>query len=72
MSRLEVMNEADKTKEKTNTLYKHGFTLMDISEQKYLIIADHEGFNNSCFVAKGETELDAFIGELSNDEEESK
>ena len=46
--------------------------LIDISEQKYLIIADHEGFNNSCFVAKDETELDAFIGELSNDEEESE
>ena len=72
MSRLEVMNEADKTKEKTNTLYKHGFTLMDISEQKYLIIADHEGFNNSCFLAKDVNELEAFIEVLTKDKEESE
>lgn len=64
------MNKADK--KKTDELYKHGFALMDISEHRYLIIADYEGFNNSCFVAKDDIELDAFIHELSNDEEESK
>ena len=59
MSKVTVMNETNK--DVIRVLYENGFSLKDISEQKYLIIADHEEFNNSCFLAKDVNELEAFI-----------
>ena len=70
MSKVTVMNETNK--DAIRVLYENGFALKDISEQKYLIIADHEGFNNSCFLDKDVNELETFIEELKKDEEESK
>ena len=70
MSKVTVMNETNK--DAIRVLYENGFSLKDISEQKYLIIADHEGFNNSCFLAKDVNELETFIEELKKDEEKSE
>ena len=70
MSKVTVMNETNK--DAIRVLYENGFSLKDISEQKYLIIADHEEFNNSCFLAKDVNELEAFIEVLTKDKEESK
>ena len=55
-----------------NVLSAHGFALQDISKQNYLIIADHEGFNNSCLIAEDEVEVGAFIEELVKEKSEPK
>ena len=48
-----------------NELASLGFQLVDIKEKEWLLIADQEGFNNSCIVLDGIKEVHKII-ELHN------
>ena len=65
----------DMSEEVRNKLANLGFQLVDIKEKDWLLIADNEGFVNSCILLNNTKEIDEVIElhkQVAKDEEEMK
>ena len=52
---------AEITEAKKKQLYSLGFHLVDISDKNWIVVADPDGFTDSCFVLNDETEIDKLL-----------
>ena len=71
-----VANKAKEMSEEIrNKLANLGFQLVDIKDKEWLLIADQEGFTNSCILLNNAKEIDEVIElhkQVAKDEEEMK
>ncbi len=66
---------SDMSEEVRNKLANLGFQLVDIKDKDWLLIADNEGFINSCVLLNNTEEIDEVIElhkQVAKDEEEMK
>ena len=66
---------SDISEEVRNRLANLGFQLVDIKDKDWLLIADNEGFINSCVLLNNTEEIDEVIElhkQVAKDEEEMK
>ena len=71
-----VANKAKEMSEEIrNKLANLGFQLVDIKDKEWLLIADQEGFTNSCILLNNTNEIDEVIElhkQVAKDSEEMK
>ena len=71
-----VANKAKEMSEEIrNKLANLGFQLVDIKDKEWLLIADQEGFTNSCILLNNAKEIDEVIElhkQVAKDSEEMK
>ena len=66
---------SDMSEEVRNKLANLGFQLVDIKDKDWLLIADNEGFINSCVLLNNTEEIDEVIElhkQVAKDEEEMR
>ena len=71
-----IVNKVEDMSEDTrNKLANLGFQLVDIKDKEWLLIADQEGFANSCILLNNTKEIDEVIElhkQVAKDSEEMK
>ena len=71
-----IVNKVENMSEDTrNKLANLGFQLVDIKDKEWLLIADQEGFVNSCILLNNTKEIDEVIElhkQVAKDSEEMK
>ena len=71
-----IVNKVEDMSEDTrNKLANLGFQLVDIKDKEWLLIADQEGFVNSCILLNNTKEIDEVIElhkQVAKDSEEMK
>ena len=71
-----IVNKVENMSEDTrNKLANLGFQLVDIKDKEWLLIADQEGFVNSCILPNNTKEIDEVIElhkQVAKDSEEMK